>query len=198
MGNEELWTVITIFLFLIFVGIIIITIISKNDEKESLQNKIHQPIQKDLKTKNDPLYVSEFEEDLTDEESEEDEERKETPPKKKFCTSCGGELSDNPKFCPNCGTKNISYSETEKENASSNVVVSIQQTNNGNSNKTVVRCPNCGSTNIHFITSQGGQRIDKGGACCGFLACGPLGLLCGVKDEDTKTIRKCMNCNHEF
>lgn len=193
----EGFAIIALIVTVIFTLIMIIQVISA---VRSGKSKNSEAIYLDDTTpKNDPLYISEFEEDYEEsEEDEEDEEREETPPKKKFCTSCGGELSENQKFCPNCGTKNVLYSETEKENASSNVVVSIQQTNNSNSGKTVVRCPNCGSTNIHFITSQGGQRIDKGGACCGFLACGPLGLLCGVKDEDTKTIRKCMNCNHEF
>lgn len=91
-----------------------------------------------------------------------------------FCPNCGVKLEPTSNFCPNCGTPR-----------------SVP----GNS---VIKCPKCGSANIHFITSQGGQRFDKSDACCGYLLCGPLGLLCGVKDQDTKTVRKCMNCNHEF
>ena len=91
-----------------------------------------------------------------------------------FCPNCGAKLDPANNFCPNCGTPR-----------------SVP----GNS---VIKCPQCGSANIHFITSQGGQRFDKSDACCGYLLCGPLGLLCGIKDQDTKTVRKCMNCNHEF
>ena len=184
---------ITVAIFSIFLFVAIITSIT-SDDKDPIQGKIHQPIQNNLNSKSKPIYISEFEEDY----EEKDEEEEDMTPKKKFCTSCGEELPGNPKFCPNCGSKNISYSETESENSSSNVVVSVHQTNSSESDKTPVRCPKCGSTNIHFITSQGGQRIDKGDACCGFLACGPIGLLCGVKDQETKTVRKCMNCNNEF
>lgn len=93
--------------------------------------------------------------------------------KKQYCPNCGAERDPSHRFCSNCGAPQTSADQ-------------------------VVRCPRCGSTNIHFITSQGGQRIDKQDACCGYLLCGPLGLLCGVKDQDTSTVRKCMNCNHEF
>ena len=177
---------IAVGLFIIFVFVALVTSIT-SDDKDPIQGKIHQPIQP-----SDSKNATDFEWD-----SKGNEEENMTP-KKKFCTSCGEELPGNPKFCPNCGTKNISYSETESENSSSNIVVSVHQTNNSETDKTPVRCPKCGSTNIHFITSQGGQRIDKGDACCGFLACGPIGLLCGVKDQETKTVRKCMNCNNEF
>lgn len=62
-----------------------------------------------------------------------------------------------------------------------------------------ITCPKCGSDNIHFVTIQASQNFDKGDACCGFLLCGPLGLLCGVKDKtESKTVRKCMNCTNEF
>lgn len=144
----------------------------------------------DSEPKDEETNVDDFEQESKTEEIK-------TP--KRFCTFCGEALFGNPNFCPHCGTKNESYTEAEKSNSSDkSVVVSVQQTNNGSESKTPIRCPKCGSTNIHFITSQGGQRIDKGDACCGFLACGPLGLLCGVKDEDTTTVRKCMNCNNEF
>jgi ribosomal protein L7/L12 len=62
-----------------------------------------------------------------------------------------------------------------------------------------ITCPRCGSDNVHFITVQSSQNFDKGDACCGYLLCGPLGLLCGVKGKnENKTVRKCMNCNQEF
>ena len=62
-----------------------------------------------------------------------------------------------------------------------------------------ITCPQCGSDDIHFVTTQASQNFDKKDACCGYLLCGPLGLLCGVKDKtESKTVRKCMKCNREF
>ena len=62
-----------------------------------------------------------------------------------------------------------------------------------------ITCPQCGSDDIHFVTTQASQNFDKGDACCGYLLCGPLGLLCGVKNKtESKTVRKCMKCNNEF
>ena len=63
----------------------------------------------------------------------------------------------------------------------------------------VVRCPKCGSKNVEFVTYQASSNFDKGDACCGYLMCGPIGLLCGAKDKTTaKTVRKCKKCGHEF
>lgn len=96
-----------------------------------------------------------------------------------FCKFCGKEIDEDSQVCKHCGKWVGSTAVQNPDN--------------------VLKCPNCGSTNIHFITSQGGQEFKKSDACCGYLLCGPLGMLCGVKDkEPTKTVRKCMNCNHEF
>ncbi len=93
------------------------------------------------------------------------------------CPHCFSEIDENSKFCRHCGSP---------------IGNQTQSFNNA------VYCPRCGSTNVHFVTTQGGQSLDAKNACCGYLLCGPLGLLCGVKDNKAKTIRKCMNCNHEF
>ncbi len=99
-----------------------------------------------------------------------------------YCKKCGCNNDNNNKFCANCGA---SLTDSEHQN-------------NRSPNDTI-RCPVCGSTNIHFITIQGGQRFDRSDACCGYLLCGPLGFLFGVKDkEPPKTYRQCMNCNHTF
>ena len=97
------------------------------------------------------------------------------------CKNCGKELVGTPTFCPYCGVNQ-----------------QFEVANTYNYNHDTIHCPNCGSTNIHFITTQGGTNINKGSACCGYSLCGPLGLLCGVKNEKAKTVRKCMNCGNEF
>ncbi len=105
-----------------------------------------------------------------------------------FCKYCGSNLEENTNFCPHCG-KSL-------ENTNNTSLVYIEHTEKQENKLT---CPRCGSSNIHFVTIQGGQDFDKSDACCGYLLCGPLGLLCGVKDKQpTKTVRKCMNCNFEF
>lgn len=104
-----------------------------------------------------------------------------------FCSNCGKEINDNAKFCENCGAK--------VNNEGTYDIVNVEPV----STSKRVLCPRCGSDNIHFITVQASQNFDKSDACCGYLLCGPLGLLCGVKDKtESKTVRKCMNCNNEF
>ena len=96
-----------------------------------------------------------------------------------FCANCGKSIPDGSKFCPECGSAQTS-SVTPRSSDQ-------------------ILCPVCGSPSIHFVTTQGGQEFKKGDACCGYLICGPLGLLCGVKDKQpAKTIRKCMKCGFEF
>ena len=63
----------------------------------------------------------------------------------------------------------------------------------------IVRCPKCGSAQINFVTHQQGASYSAADGCCGFMACGPIGLLCGSRAaQKPKTFRKCMKCGHEF
>ena len=101
-----------------------------------------------------------------------------------LCNNCGAYNSEESKFCFNCGSPLTSEAT---------------QTNVEESRQKKITCPQCGSDNIHFVTVQSSQNFDKTDACCGYLLCGPLGLLFGVKNKtETKTVRKCMSCNHEF
>ena len=112
------------------------------------------------------------------------------------CPECGKEVSDAAKVCIHCGFP-------LEKNALDAKVATINPQTNQNSEPNhaghKIFCPRCGSDNVHFITVQTSQNFDKGDACCGYLLCGPLGLLCGVKGKtESKTVRKCMNCTHEF
>ena len=103
----------------------------------------------------------------------------------KLCKNCSANNPDESKFCSNCGS------------SLNGDIASQDTTQTADQNK--ITCPNCGSSDIHFVTIQSSQNFDKGDACCGYLLCGPLGLLFGIKDkEESKTVRKCMSCNHEF
>lgn len=93
------------------------------------------------------------------------------------CSNCGYLMKENQNFCPSCGyEKNTS---AEREN--------------------IVRCRKCNSSQIEFVTYQGGTEYEAGKGCCGYLLCGPIGLLFGVKNKGpAKTVRKCKNCGEEF
>lgn len=92
-----------------------------------------------------------------------------------FCHKCDAKNSAGSDFCAECGAK---LAKDEED---------------------IIRCPKCGSANVEFVTYQASSNFDKGNACCGYLLCGPLGLLCGAKDKtEAKTVRKCKKCGHEF
>lgn len=65
-------------------------------------------------------------------------------------------------------------------------------------------CPRCGSHDILPVSevSTTGKDFKAGDACCGFLMCGPLGLLCGAtgkgKQTTTNTYWMCKGCGNKF
>lgn len=67
-----------------------------------------------------------------------------------------------------------------------------------------VRCPSCGSSDLTTIseTSTSGKDFNSSNACCGYLLCGPLGLLLGVdkkgKQQQTTNYWVCKNCGNKF
>ena len=98
-------------------------------------------------------------------------------PETVFCHKCGAKNLKTNEFCESCGAK--LHKEPDGDDP--------------------IRCPNCGSTQIEFVTYQASSNFDAGDACCGFILCGPIGLLCGQKDKTpAKTVRKCKKCGHEF
>lgn len=63
-----------------------------------------------------------------------------------------------------------------------------------------MKCPNCGSERIQFGTNTKGTGYSAGNACCGFIALGPLGLLCGAcgSDVSTEEFWICQDCGNKF
>lgn len=63
-----------------------------------------------------------------------------------------------------------------------------------------IKCSNCSSENIQFGTSTSGGGFSFSNSCCGYLALGPLGLLCGACGSGTKTEEfwVCQSCGHKF
>ena len=103
------------------------------------------------------------------------------------CPSCGNENKDKSFYCYSCGEElqDIEVLYTGKKE---------KQTKDE-----FVRCPNCDSIDVHFVTKQMGSDVSPSNACCGYILFGPIGLLCGfATDKTQKTVRKCLNCNHEF
>ncbi len=80
------------------------------------------------------------------------------------------------------------------------------QTENTNivTQKSGLHCPRCGSYDIMPVSevSTKGKDFNASDACCGFLLCGPLGLLCGAtgkgKQTTTTTYWMCKGCGNKF
>ena len=115
-------------------------------------------------------------------------------PQVKYCPACGAQNNIENNFCVSCGKKLIKE-PVQQEASQNNQTINV----NTGSKRDLIVCPKCGSTNIHFVTTQASQNFDAKDACCGYALCGTPGLLCGVKHKtESKTVRKCMSCNHEF
>ena len=67
-----------------------------------------------------------------------------------------------------------------------------------------LHCPCCGSHDIMPVSevSTKGKDFKAGDACCGYMLCGPLGLLCGAtgkgKQTTTNTYWMCKGCGNKF
>lgn len=81
---------------------------------------------------------------------------------------------------------------------------SVQIENMPNAHVTGMRCPRCGSFNLVPMSevSSKGKDFKAGDACCGYLMCGPIGLLCGAtgkgKQISTVTYWLCRGCGNKF
>ena len=70
--------------------------------------------------------------------------------------------------------------------------------------KTGFGCPHCGSNDLQTIseTTSKGKDFKADNACCGWMLCGPIGLLCGTlgkgKQINTTTYWVCKNCGNKF
>lgn len=110
----------------------------------------------------------------------------------KRCPYCGKENRKENTTCYNCGEDLDDFTfDTEEETVEAEPV--------GKRPDPTIRCPACGSSDVHFVTIESGSDFSNEHACCGFLLFGPLGILCGLAgDRNRKTVRKCLNCGHEF
>ena len=108
------------------------------------------------------------------------------------------EYADNKPHIPT----GINVSNTQSQNVNS----SNEKTYNTNNstNSTGFHCPRCGSYDIMPVSdvSTKGKDFDAGNACCGYLLCGPLGLLFGAtgkgKQITTTTYWMCKGCGNKF
>ena len=95
-------------------------------------------------------------------------------------------------------------------NAINNQVQDVDLSNDKIANQNIVaqssgvNCPRCGSYDIVPISevSTTGKDFKAGDACCGYMLCGPLGLLCGAtgkgKQTTTTTYWMCKGCGNKF
>ena len=111
------------------------------------------------------------------------------------------EYADNKPHIPT----GINASNTQSPNANSSNEKTYKTYNTNNStNSTGIHCPRCGSYDIMPVSevSTKGKDFDAGNACCGYLLCGPLGLLFGAtgkgKQTTTTTYWMCKGCGNKF
>lgn len=95
-------------------------------------------------------------------------------------------------------------------NAINNQVQNTDSSENKSENQSIatqpsgLHCPRCGSHDIMPVSevSTKGKDFKAGDACCGYMLCGPLGLLCGAtgkgKQIITNTYWMCKGCGNKF
>lgn len=116
-----------------------------------------------------------------------------------FCKNCGSNLPDDAKFCPSCGatlTNDTPLVPGGLPNAPKKIC-----------------CPECGSKNLQYLseteysTTVKTKGYSGGKGCLGYLAFGPLGMLCGNcgsgKSKTTVNARTthawiCKDCGNKF
>ena len=108
------------------------------------------------------------------------------------------EYADNKPHIPvganatNATTQNVDNNNNQVDNI--NIVTQ----------KSGLHCPRCGNYDIMPVSevSTQGKDFNASDACCGYLLCGPLGLLCGAtgkgKQTTTTTYWMCKGCGNKF
>lgn len=108
-----------------------------------------------------------------------------------YCRHCGAEMG-NETYCPKCGA----HAEVP--------VYDAEVVNNGGASYSGVSCPHCGGHNCQPMqeTNISGGGYDPGSGCCGYILFGPLGLLCGLCGNESKTTHNnywiCKDCGCRF
>ena len=64
----------------------------------------------------------------------------------------------------------------------------------------IMRCPKCNSERIQFGTNTSGGGFSLSNSCCGMIALGPMGALCGACSSSTHTEEFwiCQDCGKKF
>lgn len=92
-------------------------------------------------------------------------------------------------------------------NAMSNQPQAVATTNDevvSTTQATGIHCPRCGSHDMVPVSevSTQGKDFNAGDACCGWMLCGPIGLLCGARGKGKQTITTtywmCKGCGNKF
>lgn len=130
-----------------------------------------------------------------------------------YCRNCGKEIYGTKEYCEACQAElDSSSGNTEQQAQQPQVQQSQQSTYNDGGNQKKKCCPRCKSRNLQIVTnteyhsqtSGGGYSAGKG--CCGYMALGPLGLLCGACGSKSKTtvtsnstnVWVCRDCGNKF
>jgi hypothetical protein len=129
-----------------------------------------------------------------------------------FCENCGTAYNvDTGAFCESCGNPpetdpilwlyedELRENETQSDASAGNKAQT--DTAAGNSKPEIV-CPKCGGTKLQISHEIVRKGYGGGKACCGALALGPFGLLCGMCGKDKVKAENvywiCETCGNVF
>ena len=106
--------------------------------------------------------------------------------------------------CPKCGAKLSIWKKGIKgwtcEECGSIINPKGEKILN-NMERTAGKCPFCGSKNLQPIATGQTKGFNTGVGCCGAIAFGPFGWLCGMSEMGkgkTEAKRMCMKCGKSF
>lgn len=123
-----------------------------------------------------------------------------------FCRKCGKEVIGDMEFCEACQATHNDNNNRLSQNST------LEPSQNPHRHTGKKCCPKCKSKNLQIVTNTNYTSQTSGGGysaangCCGYMALGPLGLLCGSCGSTQSTtvtstntsVWVCLDCGNKF